>query len=190
MTKEKKQKDNKGVKNIKKNKKVRTSEKGRDAIKRATGEDPVSVKKAIIVLLAVVLVVAAVYFVAAILMGEIKFGNQTEKTSIQYEEILAGSTFKKKDKEYIVVYYDFNSDDAKELESTISTYKSGSEAKALYKVNLGLKQNKKYVTDSSSNKKPNKALDLKIKGITLIYIKDGKVNTYIEGLDNIEDYLK
>lgn len=171
---------------IKKNK----ASKGKEIMRSLDKENSISIKKAVIVLVSVLIVIAIVYFVAAIIMGEIKFKEEKEVNEIQYETILAGSTFKKKDKEYIVVYYDFNGNDASGLDSTITTYKEQSKAKALYKVDLSLKQNASYQTETTSNKNPKTAKDLKVKGPTLIHICDGKIKTYIEGKDKIQDYLK
>ena len=171
------------------NNKKQTS-KGKEIMRSLDRENNISMKNALIVLISVIVVIALVYLVAAIIMGEIKFKEDKEINEIQYETILAGSTFKKQDKEYIVVYYDFNKEDASGLNSTITTYKEQSKAKALYKVDLSLKQNAIYQTEKTSNKKPKNAKDLKIKGPTLIHIHDGKVKTYIEGKEKIQDYLK
>lgn len=182
-------------KEIKKDKKKKATtnknaSKGKEVMKSLDKENNISLKKALIVLLIVVCVVGLVYFVTAVIMGEISFKDKTEQKEIQYENILAGSTFKQHDKEYIVVYYDFTDTSLSTIDSTISTYKESDNAKALYKVDLSLKQNKTYTTDGTSNKKPTKATELKINGPTLIYIKNNKVNTYIEGKDKIKDYLK
>ena len=174
-------------KNAKKTKKV---PKSKEIMRDLNRENSISFKKSLIVLIAVVVFVGIVYFVTAIVQGEIKFKEEIEKHEVQYENILAGSTFKKKDKEYIVVYYDFEGNDASDIKSSISSYTSKSSAKALYKVDLSLKQNKVYTTDKKSNKKPTKATELKINGTTLIEIKDGKVKSYVEGKDKVKDYLK
>lgn len=171
------------------NNKKQTS-KGKEIMRSLDKENNISVKNAFIVLISVLVVIALVYFIAAIIMGEIKFKEEKEINEIQYETILAGSTFKKQDKEYIVVYYDFNANDASGLDSTITTYKEQSKAKALYKVDLSLKQNASYQTETTSNKNPKTAKDLKVKGPTLIHICDGKVKAYVEGKEKIQDYLK
>lgn len=172
------------------NKKKHTKTKGQEVMKSLDKENNVSAKKALTMLLIVIAIVAIVYLVAALVMGDISLKKDTPSATIQYENILAGSTFKQHDKEYIVVYYDFEGTDASRIETAITNYDSTDSAKALYRVDLSLKQNQVYTTDQTSNKNPTKATDLKIKGSTLIYIKDGKVNTYIEGIDKIEDYLK
>lgn len=183
---EKKQKKNK--KDI--NQKKHTKTKGQEVMRSLDKENNISAKKALTVLLIVVAIVAIVYLVAALIMGDISLKSDEPTATIQYENILAGSTFKQHDKEYIVVYYDFEDTDASKINTAISNYDSTDSAKALYKVDLSLKQNQVYTTEETSNKKPTKATELKINGPTLIYIKDGKVNTYIEGVDQIEDYLK
>lgn len=173
----------------KKEKNKRTT-KGKEVMKNLDKENNVSIKKAITMLFIVIFIVALVYFIAAFIMGEISFKDTKEKATIQYETILAGSTFKQHDNEYIVVYYDFEGNDKTAIETAISTYKSAESAKAVYKADLSLKQNKVYQTEDNSNKKPTSAKELKVKGTTLIHMKAGKVKAYIEGKNKIEDYLK
>lgn len=45
-------------------------------------------------------------------------------------------------------------------------------------------------SSKDENKNPKKDSDLKIKGLTLIKISNGKVSEYITGEDKIEEYLK
>ncbi len=177
-------------KNKKKPQKTVKESKGKKIMRDLDKENSISLSKAIVVLLIVIFIVGAVYFVSAVVMGEISFKDKTEQKEIQYENILAGSTFKQHDKEYIVVYYDFEGDDQDTIDTAISSYKEKESAKAVYKVDLSLSQNKKYITDKTSNKNPKNAKELKIKGTTLVSIKDGKVNAYVESATKIKDYLK
>lgn len=177
-------------KNKKKHQKTVKESKGKKIMRDLDKENSVSLSKAIVVLLIVIFIVGTVYFVSAVVMGEISFKDKTEQKEIQYENILVGSTFKQHDKEYIVVYYDFEGDDQDTIDTAIKSYKEKESAKAVYKVDLSLSQNKKYTTDKASNKKPKNAKELKIKGTTLVSIKDGKVNAYLESATKIKDYLK
>ena len=60
-----------------------------------------------------------------------------------------------------------------------------------YTVDLSRKFNSAYIkTDEESvNKNPTKATDLKLTNPTLIKIKDKKVIDYIEGYDQIKNYM-
>ena len=109
-------------------------------------------------------------------------------TKIQYEEILAGSSFNMKDSEYVVVYYDFSDTELSELASQIYSYSYTGEYR-LYTVDMSNGFNKPYITGEDSDKSPNSAEDLLIKGPTLIKFKDGKVEKYVEGFDEVLEYL-
>lgn len=109
------------------------------------------------------------------------------EATIQYEEILAGSSFTMRDSEYLVVYYDYTSDDASKLYSAIYSYYY-SDGKRIYMVDMSNGFNSSYVSEES-NKNPASASELAINGPTLISIKEGKVDEYIEGSENIIDYL-
>ena len=91
---------------------------------------------------------------------------------------------------YLVVYYDKSSDDADEVMSAIYTYEASPEPLTVYTVDLSNALNKGVVTEDNSNKKPSKASELAIKGVTLIRFRDGEVREYIEGKDSVIDYLK
>ena len=57
----------------------------------------------------VLITLILVYFTTAILSGEIKFGSKEkvkEETEIQYQEIIAGESFNRNDKEYYVLFLD------------------------------------------------------------------------------------
>ena len=48
--------------------------------------------------------------------------------------------------------------------------------------------NKKYASDES-NKEAKEASDLRIDGVTLIRVKDGKLDKYLDGKDDVVKYL-
>lgn len=111
------------------------------------------------------------------------------EVTIQYEEILAGSSFTMRGNEYLVAYYDYTSDEASELYSAIySYYYYNTESKKIYSVDMSNGFNSRFVSEES-NKNPQSASELAINGPTLISFKDGKVDEYIEGSENIIDYL-
>lgn len=108
---------------------------------------------------------------------------------IQYEEILAGSSFSMNEDSYLVLYYDkSNSDLSSEFVSIISTYNNKSDALALYSVDMNSAFNKDYVGEQS-NISPKSASELSINGPTLIKFDKGNVSEYIEGKDAISSYL-
>lgn len=112
-----------------------------------------------------------------------------EDTVIQYNEILAGSTFNKSDDKYFVVYYDMSSEDISDISEAISTYNSKEDSLPLYVVDMSNSLNKKYVS-KESNKSVTSAADLRINGVTLVRIKNGKLDKYLEGETEVVEYLK
>ncbi len=109
---------------------------------------------------------------------------EKKEAEISNEYILAGSTFNRMEKEYYVVFDEFNSDNVYLnyiLDNTSSDLH-------IYKVNMLLKVNAVYNSESS-NKKVQKAADLLIKSPTLIKIKNGKNVLYLDDIEKIKEEL-
>lgn len=174
----------------KESKKVKKNKKVVGSTPAHYNEDVVKmVKIGVIVLLCF----ALIYFVTAIINGEI-FGKEEEapEVEIQKVEILMGETFEKKDSEYMIIYYDFDDRIYSSLYSMlVENYNAYNQDIPMYKVDLSTNFSKKYVAgeEESSNTSPTALSNLKVKGATLIRIKDKKVVKYIEGKDNIKSYI-
>ena len=174
-------------KNVKSNKKETVKRKTVDKkIEEMTSSTSNEILKLFRVLFAVIVVLGAFYLLTVAIVGSDK--EEVKETAIQYEEILAGSSFNMKDSEYVVVYYDFSDTELSELVSQIYSYSYTGEY-GLYTVDMSNGFNKPYITDEDSDKSPNSAEDLLIKGPTLIKFKDGKVEKYVEGFDEVLEYL-
>lgn len=131
------------------------------------------------------------YGLTYVIVGDFSFGSEEEETevAIQYDEIIAGASFNMNTEKYLVVYYDSTSDEANEIENAIYTYEySNSDPLRVYTVDLANALNTYAIADES-NKTPTNAGELAINGPTLIRFRDGNVREYIEGLDNVVDYL-
>ena len=93
-------------KNVKSNKKETVKRKAVDKkIDEMTSSTSNELLKLFRVLFAVIVVLGAFYLLTVAIVGSDK--EEEKETAIQYEEILAGSSFNMKDSEYVVVYYDF-----------------------------------------------------------------------------------
>ena len=92
--------------------------------------------------------------------------------------ILAGQTFDKKYDTYYVVFYDFDSD------SSVTSRLENISTNKVFKVNTKDKLNSSVI-NTSSNAKASSADELKINGVTLIKIENGKNVEYVEGLSNV-----
>ena len=149
-----------------------------------------SVKGIVKTFIIVALVFGFFYLLTFILVGDWNTNKDDakEEVTIQYDEIVAGSSFSMNAEKYIVVYYDFSSDDASKIMSAIYTYEAKSDALRVYTVDLSNAINKNIVNEKS-NKNPKGATDLAVNGTTIIRFRDGKVREYIEGTDKVVDYL-
>lgn len=172
----------KEIKKVKKNKKV---------IGKTPAHYNEDVVRIVKIGLAVIITFAIIYFATELIN---KYRNKTPEveTEIQQVEILMGETFEKKDSDYIIVYYDFNDKMHSGLYSMlVENYNAYKKDVPMYKVNLSTNFSKKYLVQEGeiSNTNPTALSNLKINGATLIRIKDKKVINYIEGKDNIKNYI-
>lgn len=168
-------------------KKVKNSKKIMDSV----SESP-DLKKVIICITTVLIIFVLVYLLTVYItknstdsVVKKKFDN----TTVQYDEILAGTSFSQKDKEYLVLFYNVSEDDDSSYYTLKSDYESKDDALPFYYVDLGNSLNKPIVS-TEDNSEATKASDLKISKPTLIKIKDGELEDYIVGKDDIENYLK
>ena len=149
-----------------------------------------STKKVIITIGIVVVVFLGFYFMTVAINNKnrgLKTKNpNTVEPTIQYDEILADSTFTMKDKEYFVLFYDFDGPEAVYFETMFNEYASDKEHH-IYKVDLSNALNQKYIATDKSNKTAKNASQLKIKNenATLIKIKKGKIVEYTEGVGQV-----
>ena len=113
----------------------------------------------------------------------------TEAT-ISYQEILLGRSLSMDEKEYLVIYYDSsNADVSSSCSELVTNYRNNHDT-TLYYVDMNNTFNKAYATEEESNKSPKSAKELKINGPTVIKVSDKKVVDYIEGLDEVNNYLQ
>lgn len=137
------------------------------------------------------------YIITIIATGGLKFDQGTDNedenntpAAIQYDEILAGETFKMQEAEYFVMFYDFDESTAALYNYLISNYESNhTNGSKIYIVDLSKGFNISYVGETSNPSVTN-IDNLKVKGPTLIGIKNGLVTSYSEGKDAIKQTLK
>lgn len=152
-------------------------------------------KKILIITLVVLAFLVMFYFITVAILGKGDSStkndtNKDETVEIQYQEILVGTSFSMKDSSYLVVYYDTTDEDnASNIASAISTYRTNNKDSHIYYVDMNNALNKSFVSEES-NSSASDASELKINGPTLINFADGKIVEYVEGADKILDYLK
>ena len=175
-------------------KKTKKTKKNTKVIGKTPAHYNEDVMKMIKIGVIVIACFAIIYFVTAFINGE--FSNkeeEQEEVQIQNEEILMGETFEKSDSEYMIMYYDFTDNNYSNLYAMlVETYKAEEDTLPMYTVDLSTNFSKKYMAKEGepSNKNPTSLSNLKISGATLIRIKDKKVINYIEGKDNIKNYIE
>ena len=93
--------------------------------------------------------------------------------------------------EYYVMVYDADDAEAIYYSSLITNYEKKENAKKIYFCNLGNKLNSDFSAKGGESNPEAKSLDeLKFGKVTLIKVKDGKINKYIENVDDIKATLQ
>lgn len=144
---------------------------------------------------AVIITFCLMYLLIAWVNGDFKKvkqeKEQSSEVSIQNDEILYGSVFTKKDKEYLVLFFDTDNVELDVLKMVVSKYRE-LEKLPLFVVDLNNKLNESILVkeNEQSNKKPTTSNNLKVISPTLIRIKSGKTTKYIEEKNNIMEYFE
>ena len=175
-------KQKKATKNVNKNRKnIQTS---KEVLKNSYGNDELNkVIKCVAIVLAVFIVM---YLITVLILKKSSTDYITkdeESTSIQYSEILAGTSFNKKDSEYLVLFYDMDEDNT--YADLISNYEAKDEHLSIYYVDLSNALNKSVISEEESNKEAKSVEELKINGATLIKFTNNSISEYIEGEESI-----
>lgn len=138
-------------------------------------------------LVIVIIVIFAAFYLLTVLILNKKSTKIETNSSIQYTKILAGTTFNQKDSDYLVFFYDYDNDEnASDYADLASKYRSKKKSLPLYTVDLSEGLNKKYISNDE-NKDVLSIKDLKVKGATIIRIKDHKNVSYVT--EGFSDYL-
>ena len=145
------------------------------------------VKKLVIITLVLVFIVCVIYILSALFITkEVDWFDKDEERpeTLVSNTILASETFKQKEEEYYVYFYDYNDEDS-EISSVISSKLSKSK---VYRVDTSSALNNKYVSEESN--KSAKNLDgLKVKSPTVIKVAGEQITSYYED-DEIKNKLK
>lgn len=171
------------------NKKVKNNQNKKiDRVKSNYQNESSKVIKCLIIVL---VIFGVMYLVTTLIIknsDDNTYTKEKEKTSIQYDEILLGTTFNKKDKEYLVLFYDVDSDTDSTYSDLLSDYEAKDDKIPIYYVDLGNAMNKSCLS-TESNESATNANELKINNVTLIKFSDNKIEEYIVGQEEISNYL-
>lgn len=109
---------------------------------------------------------------------------------VNEERAIVGTIFNRPESEYYVIAYDETSSKAVYYSALSTTYgKDGT--LNIYHLDLSNSLNQSYYvgSDGESNQHAKKASEIKLKDLTLIKIKNGKIEKYLEKLEDIEKEL-
>ncbi len=151
------------------------------------------VKSFIKIVLGVALIVVIV-FGATILMNNLGVFDEgytkpdRGETAISYETATIGTMFNRPEEEYYLIFDEYTENPNQYLTSILYRYSSEEDKLPIYQIDMNDGFNTKYIGEQG-NPSAQKVEDVKINGITLIKISDGKNVKYIEGIENIENEL-
>lgn len=147
---------------------------------------PSEVKKTIIIILVAVILLVGMYFLTTLILNRDVEEEKITENTIQYDEILAGSSFEQSEDEYYVIYYD-STNEYSTVSSLVSSYQLNGGDIKLYSVDLSNGMNKKYITDGDIV--TSDASSLRVKENTLLKFNNGEVSETITDLSEIMEIL-
>ncbi len=173
----------------KRNVRQRTNAKKNETVE----EESLKIQDKIFVVFCILMFFAAFYLLTIYIThknSDTKENETTEESSFSYSEILFGRSLSMNKKEYMVIFYDSKNEEiASTCSELVSNYRSN-HTTSLYFVNMGISFNSQYTTEEETNKNPESIQDLRINGPTVIKVVDKKVVEYVEGLDDVTNYLQ
>ena len=144
------------------------------------------IKKLIIITVILTLIVGLIYLLSALFITKELdwFENEENEVETLVENtILASETFKQKEEEYYVYFYDY-SDEDEQIRAVVNSLTNTK----VYRVNTKAALNNNYVSEES-NKNAKTLTELKVKASTVIKISGDVISAYYEN-DEIKDKLK
>ena len=136
-------------------------------------------------LIKIVLIVTAIflifYGITTLVTDKSNSGTNPEDVVIQYDEILLGTLFEQSNAEYYVLVTAEEDYNVQTYSSLVSSYKAKENSLRVYTSNLDNGFNKSYKAEET--KISNNLQELKLKGSTLLKIKDKTIVAHYEGND-------
>lgn len=169
---------------MEKKKKIEKNKKVNKVAYRTSEQDEMI--KFIIVILVVLLSVGAIYLITRAFVTKDLFvdnsgnGSETAKEgSVNYEVAIMGQLLNRPYKEYYAVIYDSEGDYNFDMYTLVSDYTKIKDHKHIYTIDLANELNKAYYDKENVNKKATKVSEMKVGDITLVKVKNGKIEKYI-----------
>ena len=170
--------------------KKKTTKKRNDSKKIENIKSGIDFNNTIFLIAGILLFLFAFYLLTLYITNKHSDKKEEEEPTtveISNEKILVGSILSMSKEDYLVLCYEFSADNADTYNNLYTT--ASSTGQKIYKVNMSDALNKKYKTESESNKNPTKESEFLINGPTLIKVSNNSVVDYIEGEEAIANYL-
>lgn len=170
---------------------LKTNSKIKD--KKVLTETEETIKKFVVLVVIMIVVVVGGYFGSRAIVDGRASNTQDETVAgeIDYDVVSVGMIFNRPYKEYYVMVYDAEDPEAVHYSSVITKYQAKKDAVKLYFCDLGSALNDEYKAgEDTTNVNTNKIEELKFGSVTLLKIKNGKVDKYYEGIEKIKKTLQ
>lgn len=136
-----------------------------------------------------ILIIGLLYvFTVYVVNKEESYKRTNTEGEISYTNIILGTLLNKPDEEYYVLVVDTTNKSHEVFTNTINQYKNNLKHLPIYIADLSNELNKNFIADESSYK-IDSVEDLKVKGPTLIKVKNKKIVKFIENIDSVIDEL-
>ena len=169
---------------MEKKKKIEKNKKVNNKVSYRTSEQDEMIKF-VVVILVVLLSVGAIYLITRAFITKDLFEDKTDTSevsqtgTVNYEVAIMGQLLNRPYKEYYAVIYDSEGDYSSDMYTLITNYAKKENHKHVYTIDLSNKLNKEYYDAENVNKKATKVSEMKVGDITLVKVKNGKIDKYI-----------
>lgn len=137
------------------------------------------------ILIGLIVIIGLFYLLTVFVLNKEEPYKRTDNPgTINYNSMYLGTLLNKIDSEYYVLVFDSQDKSNSYIINRSSSYASKANSLPLYTADLALEFNKKFIADESSYKVDD-VVNLKVKGTTLILVKNGKISKFIEDNEKI-----
>ena len=152
-------------------------------------EEQLEIKKFILILLGVVIVVLGFYVFTKKVVNKTATNTKKQEVVFDYNKTIMGSLLNRPYDEYYALIYNAESPKANYYYSMFSSYKAKEGSIKIYTIDLSDSMNSKFYSKNQSNPSAKDLTDLKVSDLTLIKVKDKKINKFVENEDSIKAEL-
>ena len=167
----------------------KTTKKNEPQLIKYQNEDTNEIKKLLLILICIVAIVFLLFFITSKYLLKDGFQNNdvtSDNVEIIYNRVDVGTMFNRPYDEYYVFAFDSKSDDSDYYNALMNRYSGNTK---IYTLDLSIPKNSVYVKEKA-NKAAKNVSDLAFTSVNLIHIKNGKIDSYLDDIKEIEKKLK